>query len=251
MRMRECISLPIARLPEPFPDRAAWVLMDADKILIGCGCGFTSFDEFGKGAGRQSFHKSYSILSIKDSSVIQRGEMNENRCFYGLVKIQHMYYAMLGSNSSSLDIFDYKTGSWELKSDLNYKLGQTSALEFQNKIYATGNWSDAIVCFDPQTLSHEIVFNSKCVGNKIIMLNSHLEIKASHKQGVSYRIKFDGDIWKEQVVRDETSIWLSQYRQGDYLLQGDCIYFISGLSEVLKMNRQSFFIEKVRNLSQY
>ena len=75
--------------------------------------------------------------------------MNEYREFYGLVKIKNMYYAVLGwtegRKSNSIDIFNHNLMQWELKSELNYDLGSTCALEYKNMIYATGRSSNAIV----------------------------------------------------------------------------------------------------------
>ena len=61
-----------------------------------------------------------------------------------------MYYAILGkdacgNSNSSIDIYNHNSEQWELTSGLNYNLGQTSAIEFRNMIYATGYNSGAIV----------------------------------------------------------------------------------------------------------
>ena len=83
--------------------------------------------------------------------------MSYNRKSYGLVKIKNIYYAILGLNdkgfSSSIDIFNHQSGKWELKSGLNYELGETTAVEFQNKIYATGS-GGKILLYDPSSNRH-------------------------------------------------------------------------------------------------
>ena len=78
-------------------------MMNANKLLVGC----SSCSSF------------YSIISLKDRKVVRTGKMNEPRTGYGLVKIQDMYYAVLGCKShentdfsSSIDIFEHKSVHW-------------------------------------------------------------------------------------------------------------------------------------------
>ena len=118
--------------------------MNSHTLLVGCGDGHTTVDHTGKGTGPMTVHSFYTIISLNEARVIQTGQMNEARSGYGLVKIGNMYYAILGKihsryNSSSLDIYDSSSGEWQLIPGLNYRIGYTCALEFQNMIYATGS----------------------------------------------------------------------------------------------------------------
>ena len=124
----------ISGLAATFGKGTNWVLMNSDKLLVGCGWGYMYENKKDQGfqakiTGPCVEHKSYSIINLKDSRVIKTGEMNENRQGYGFVKIQDMYYAVLGHqsgySSSSIDIFNDNSGKWQLVSDLNYHFWET------------------------------------------------------------------------------------------------------------------------------
>ena len=83
--------------------------------------------------------------------------MNETRIWYGLVKINHMYYAVLGDTkgyeSKSIDIFDSSRprlrSNWKLKK-LTFGFSNTSAVHYQGMIYASGTGnSRGILEFNP------------------------------------------------------------------------------------------------------
>ena len=73
-------------------------------------------DDVAEKTGSYGEHKFYSIINLTDSSVAKSGEMSENRQGYGLVKIQDMYYAVLGHQNghfaTSIDTFDDNSGKW-------------------------------------------------------------------------------------------------------------------------------------------
>ena len=104
--------------------------MNSNELLIGCGIGFTSFDEYGKGTGEKRDHKFYSIISIKEESVVQTGEMSRHRSWYGLVKMKNMYYAIAGCRNTTIDIYNSETEQWELMPYFYYGLEYCSAVEF-------------------------------------------------------------------------------------------------------------------------
>ena len=57
-------------------------------------------------------------------------------------------------------MFDSRSGTWELISGLNYLLGSTCAVAFENIKYAAGHNYSTIVKFDPSTYKHEVVFTT-------------------------------------------------------------------------------------------
>ena len=78
---------------------------------MGCGVSYENTDE-----KMVEYNRFYSIINLAKATVIQKGEMNELRDYYGLVKMDDMYYAILGccgdldNPSHSVDIFNHKTG---------------------------------------------------------------------------------------------------------------------------------------------
>ena len=84
-----------------------------------------------------------------------------------------MYYAVLGNQSSTIDIYNHKLGSWELITGLDYNFLSTYAAVYRDIIYATGTAKvGRIMQFDPSSLNHKIVNVKKLVynGNPIMFV---------------------------------------------------------------------------------
>ena len=66
-----------------------------------------------------------------------------------------MYYAVLGYKSSTIDIFNHKSGQWTLVRGLFYGFRSTFAIAYKGIIYATtSSYHGRLVAFDPASLKH-------------------------------------------------------------------------------------------------
>ena len=128
--------------------------MNHNELLIGCGKGQMTFDEQGYGTGLNETHNFYSIINFNTASVVKSGWMSKSRQHYGLVKIKHMYYAVLGVYDNypdnSIDIYNHNSGMWEEINVCRHNWIRILALHYQDFIYAKGmEKTGKIFKFDP------------------------------------------------------------------------------------------------------